>query len=388
LLKYISSFEQRLQLTQKVVGLAFIAGIVLSWRLWLSDRFFPLSPVVDGSSNIPNSVSLLLLLTLLISLVAIIFFKRNQFIYLSILSLLPLLLQDQLRWQPWVYIYSLILVVLAISGKEKQQTQNNLRLIIIGTYVWSGIHKLNPYFIDDTFKTILTDFFRLRDLSLVNSFLPVGYSIAFIEILTGLTLIFPRTRKIGVLLSVVTHVFVLAYLSPLGINSNSVVYPWNVAMLFLVMLLFYSTHDRLVFWTLSTLKTKVIQAALFLLIGVLPILNFFDLWDNYLSFSFYSGKVNGYFVAVQENELTKIDKRLSNYYVKIKGLSGGQIIDLNKWCMAELNVPFYPEKRVFKKIGRFFCSLGISEDKIVFMEFVPPFKDQKIKTFSCKELGR
>ncbi len=125
---------------------------------------------------------------------------------------------------------------------------------------------------------------------------------------------------------------------------------------------------------------KILSLFIVILAWISPALNFVECWDNYLSFSFYSAKVNSYYIAIEENELVKIDKRLNKFFVQIKGLSGGQIIDLNKWSMSELNVPFYPETRVFKKICNSFCELGIGDEKLIFLEVEQPLSSRPLKS--------
>jgi hypothetical protein len=120
----------------------------------------------------------------------------------------------------------------------------------------------------------------------------------------------------------------------------------------------------------------------------MPVLNFFGLWDTYLSFSLYSGKINAFYIAVEDNELGKIDKRLNQYFIRIDGLQGGKIIGVNEWAVGELNVPFYPETRNLKKIGTHFCKLGIPDDKLFFLEFELPFEKGIFKRFTCKEVAK
>ena len=110
------------------------------------------------------------------------------------------------------------------------------------------------------------------------------------------------------------------------------------------------------------------------------------LWDNYLSFSLYSGKINTFYIAVGDQELGKVDSRLHKYFLKIEGLHGGEIIDINKWAMDALNVPFYPETRNLKKIGKRFCKLGIRGDQLYFLQFELPMEKVKFKRFSCAKL--
>jgi len=385
--------QTRITFIRKTVSLFFLAGIFLSFKLWISNRFFPLVPVSGNLPVLPHAVNYGLAILLILLLGINLFLERRVINFSLILILLILLIADQNRWHPWVYIYFLLLILLCFplqscfppQSIEKQLNLFScLQLIIIGVYIWSGIHKLNPNFINITFYNILTNLFWFKSPELLRVIKPFGYFIPVVEIGIGLALYFPQFRNIGVYTAIITHLFILIYLSPLGINSNSAVYPWNVAMICLAFLLFYKVKDKIQIAGQGI--GQLYGIAIILLIYMLPILNFFGYWDHYLSFSLYSDKTKAYYIAIGEKELLKIDKRLATYFLPIKGLQGGQIIDVNKWCLGELNVPFYPESRVFKQVAKTFCTLGIQEDQLYFLEFELPLEKGKYTRFTCKDL--
>ena len=73
-------------------------------------------------------------------------------------------------------------------------------------------------------------------------------------------------------------------------------------------------------------------------------LNFFNYWDDYLSFSIFSGKTSSFYIEDRNDKL----KELHKYRVdKQVSQNSTKVISLNEWSMDILNVPFYPEKRVF-----------------------------------------
>src|SRR4051812_16923402 len=164
----IASLELRLKLTRKSICFFFLAGILLSFKLWISNRFFPLAPVADIFSGLKSPFDLILISALLLVLLLGIIFS-HRLIYISILVLTVFLaLQDQNRWQAWVFIYALILIPFIFQQKdEKMQATlfNYLQIIFIGVYIWSGIHKLNPDFLANTFQSILRNLFHIRDPS-------------------------------------------------------------------------------------------------------------------------------------------------------------------------------------------------------------------------------
>ena len=290
-----------------------------------------------------------------------------------------------MRWQPWVYLYLLMLVpYLTQSRKDhnKRLVLICLQMIVAGVYVWSGIQKFNPNFLDGTFAPMITGFGGLK----VETWRMAGYAIPLLEFLTGIFLLIPQLRKIAVFSALVIHILILIYLSsPVVLNPNSVVYPWNVAMLCFVYLLFWDVKDNL-FITVREIWSNVLIASVVILVWIIPVFNLFGYWDHYLSFSLYSNKPSRFFIAVEEGELHKIDKRFTNYFAEISGIQGGQIIEVDKWAYSELNTPFYPEMKSFKKLSSTFCDLGIHEDKLVFLELFYVDRKPHFSKFTCNDL--
>ena len=66
-----------------------------------------------------------------------------------------------------------------------------------------------------------------------------GLALPIFEILAALGLLFSKSKKLFALLLIGMHIFILIFLSPLGINYNSIVWPWNVLMILYLIILFY-----------------------------------------------------------------------------------------------------------------------------------------------------
>jgi len=367
------SNETRISLARKIIILFFLCGIFLSFNLWTTDRVFPLLPVFGNTPLIGYPFDYVLAFALIAGL-CIGFFKWPKWISLATLSiLLILLLEDQNRLQAWVYIYLLCLLVLAVPQRSADGQSNillYLRILIIGMYIWSGIHKLNPHFIVVTWTSILTDLFGITDEQSLKSLAMFGYCIPLIEIVFGFLLFFPKTRNTAVVLAATAHVFILVYLSPLGIDSNTVVYPWNFAMIGIVFVLFYGTTER--FALVQYIRSNYRVSIVILFAWILPALNFAGLWDNYLSFAYYSCKTSTYYIVVSDAHADKLDKRLSEFFIHEKTVQGGKMINISQWSLRELNVPLYPEHRAYKKVTKMFCGYGIPEDQLYFLELKPP----------------
>ena len=365
--------------------LAFVLGVLFSRHLWISyGRFFPMLKPFDGLPEIPYPFDLILLLFFIAFSIGWIIFERRSLGFAALSLLLIVICQDQMRWQPWVYLYLLLLLPFLFQCRNAHYAGDLLsclQWIIAGVYVWSGIHKMNPNFLDGHFAEIM----RVAGMSSPwRDWKPIGYALPIIEIFIGFALLVPRLRKFGVCAAVLVHVLILLYLSPLMTNQNSVVYPWNLAMIAIDILLFWNSKESM--FTLSGHGRLVfMKIGIVLLVWLLPVLNFFGYWDHYLSFSLYSNKPSSFYVAIEKSELSKIDPRLVKYFVEIPGLQGGQLLDVNQWAVRELNVPFYPEMRALKKMRNKFCELNMNREHVVFLELYRSGEKTEYKNFTCDQ---
>lgn len=123
---------------------------------------------------------------------------------------------------------------------------------------------------------------------------------------------------------------------------------WNVAMGGFVLVLFWRLPDEPSLLAVLKLErgpwfgTAFRAAALVLFVSI-PISSFFGLWHSYLSASLYSGNIKqGYLLTYEAS-----------------GLKSMSITDLS---LKEMNVPAYPERRVFKNVFGDRCEeVGFSE---------------------------
>ena len=221
-----------------------------------------------------------LLIVLTGSLIALLFTKKQGVVAVMLTSLMLLVAEDQMRLQPWVYLYFLIFLPFVFSRQslDASALSRYLQWLFVACYLWSGVHKINPNFIDKTFQDVLGNLFRV---SLPERYKFLGYVIPFVEITVAFLLVFIKTRKTGVVAAVGTHLFILLYLSPLGIDGNYVVYPWNVAMMSGVVLLFWRNEETLFVHPKRTVW-RAFQVGSFVLLFVLPLLNLAGRWDHYL----------------------------------------------------------------------------------------------------------
>jgi hypothetical protein len=255
-----------------------------------------------------------------------------------------LVLFDINRLQPWFYQLMLLFVALGWVRWEDPESDRSdeawaiCGFVIAATYFWSGLQKLNLSFADRVFPWLLQPL-GLERLAPLWFVAPLG------EVAVAVLLVLPRTRVYGLVAAVAMHTSLLLALGPTGQGFNSVIWPWNLWMPALGAILFWRTSQPLFVAVLRPSMGKGIA----IFAGVLPALNWVGFWDDDLSASLYSGKAREGFVFLTEQGAAQAPPEVRRY---IERSHGRMALDIVRWSLEELNVPPYPELRVYRAVAR------------------------------------
>jgi hypothetical protein len=340
--------EYRLGLLRRAVALAMIAGLLLSPNLWVSSRAYPLTPLFGFIPPLPYPVDYAVfgLFIVIIGGMALVRGRSAGWLALSATIIAVLfILQDQSRLQPWFYQYSFLIAAVSLFGLDRVgvvDTLNSCRLIVAATYFFSGLQKANASFMGKEYPSIVEPLMGHLSSGVQDILLWGAYAVPVIEATIGLGLLTRRLRKPAVIGTLLMHGFILLCVGPWGANWNSVIWPWNVAMVLFAFILFWQPADNpsllevLLPWRrLSEVNLTLglaFRALVVALFALMPILSFFGLWDSYLSASLYSGNI-----------------KLGHVFT----WNGSKWIDTNitaDFPMKALNVPAYPEDRIYKNV--------------------------------------
>jgi hypothetical protein len=387
----------RLKLLRVGVCLGLLAGIIFSFELWFPlNRTFPRAPVF---SALPESIVLpverWLGAALVISLMPVIFSPRPQIFSLAaVVFLMTLIFFDQTRLQPWIYQYLLLLIVFALYDSRAKdesadesaaanQTLAPAQIIIAGLYFWSGVQKLNFSFSRETLPALIENLFPSIQLP----FLWLGLAIALIEALTGVGLLFRRTRNAAVCAAVGMHLCILGLL--IARNHNSIVWVWNAALIALVIIAFWQS-DAVFGETLRKARQLKGKTAMSIAAAsvLLPILSFWGWCDSYLSGALYAGRTETAVIRIDDHLLAKLPATARQSVFQTK-TGGEKILPLFEWAIADLNVPAYPEARASKQAAREVCRLTGDKNQIVLIiKQRPAILDgsYKVTRIGCAEL--
>lgn len=343
----------RLFFVRLIVSLGLISGLLNSYNLWYNSRFYPLVPAAEFIPILAPPFDLLLYISILILLVIIIFYPK-EFIFSSLFILIfYLILQDQSRLQPWFYQYIFLLGTIAWFQYKPNPNRHRSAVIIcqailIGIYLWSGIHKLNYSYLHETFEWMTGPAFEIFPFLESLSLPALATLSAITEIGAALSLAFQSTRKYGAGILIAMHILILLMIGPLGLNHNSIIWPWNICFILLLVVLFIKPNIK-VSVAQQYMPRSFYHSIVIILFLVIPLLNFFNLWDHFLSASLYSGKKPYAKVHITGPVKKQFPEVVLSEFNLLNELS------VRDWSYAELNTPEYPQPRIYKQIFRQLC---------------------------------
>ncbi len=363
---------QRLQLIKFAVLLGLFVSVLLSFNLWAGQRWFPKVPFFDGYMGIPAPYDYFNLGVLLL-LIAFSFFSPSKlFLYLLILFSLYLVIDDQNRIQPWFYNYVLMIVVLLFYKQRVDEPNNytsvfiSLQLLIALVYVFSGLQKFNSHFVSDTYSWVISPLQSQLSERKMELLMRLGKTVPYIEIALGVGLLIKQTRYITLPLIVIMHIIILLLLGPFGSSYNSVVWPWNLTMIFLNLLLFANVERERFFDIAFLFKGSAFYIVVTLMF-IFPFFSFQNKYDSYLSSSLYSGNTSNCTIVLSDSAYIKLPYYIQNF---VTTSNDEKTLNVKRWCMTELNAPCVPEYRIFNYVRYYLVALTGTTPNDVKMEFL------------------
>ena len=338
-------FANRSLLIVKLVVLTWAITKCFSYALFTAGRLFPLVPVHESMLQLPKLVHAGLYWISLAGMLIFLLLPKRWLAWIVLLAELLSCLLDQNRWQPWEYQFIFMLAAWLLLSSERY-LYTAWQLMLAGIYFFSGLAKLQPGFIHDIWNSlILRNWLGIYTNN--QSVFRLGYLLPLAEMAGAVLLCIRGWSKPGVAILVGMHLFILLLFGPLGFNRNELIWPWNILMILLLVLLFYKD-------ALQPERTFFRQRFAWLVVAcfcVFPALRLAGLWDHYLSFTMYSGGITQLYICT--NHLATLQKNS----VHIGGVRNSMVpcdfpISVYQWGMRAMNSAPYPEQRVFRSIAR------------------------------------
>jgi hypothetical protein len=270
-----------LRLSVRISAFCIIVSLIISQNLWFQDhRLLLPTPLFSWASRLPASLNIWLYMLMLSGSLAI-FIHPGKFRRLGLLLAVIfvfLVLQDQVRWQFYLYMHFFNLLVAALLPREiKDWHLDPLRYMVIGVYFWAGFYKINPYFSYIIFPEFISSWFPYASVAKV-----FGLVVPFIELSVALLLFLPKTRRLGQFFACGMLLVVVVSLGPFGKNVFNFIWPANVYLDALAVFLFLNKKPLLP----QKLKSPFCLASVALFI-VLPAFGIINSLGHHQSFKLF-----------------------------------------------------------------------------------------------------
>jgi hypothetical protein len=342
-----------------VLGSCF-SGLLASRPLWSNSRLYPLLPITPWFPILPAPWDTAWFSAMLLALLLAAWFYRPAVTFFLIASLYAFG-EDQNRGQPWLYLYWMLLLFTLPPAPVSMAA---CRCALSVAYIWSGIQKCNPRF------------FQIEPSWFVapaaNWHLPNGatallrWAIAsapFVELGIGLALWSSRLRRAAIGAAIILHLVALLFIGPLGRNYDLIVWPWNLAMIALVCVLFAqgeSAPPQNVAQTFAQLHRSNLALIIVALYSFLPVLSYAGWWDSYFSFSLYAENLATANIFVTQAFVDRLPPKMRAQVIPYPfgpkydpQFQGPFLFTYGLWCWQDLGVPFVPEPRTFQSMFLF-----------------------------------
>lgn len=309
-----------------VAGFNALLMVICSYKLWSSiGRNFYKTPLVPIESY--YSVDIVLFVFLLISLLSIVLKQSRKLLFVVLCIFTIFILLDIHRLQIWVYQAMLIFSVPLLAKEEKQRVRL-FTIVLGGTYLWAGLHKINWAFLDVVYPWFMGTYTFTKPLVSLK-FLAIIPIITEIS-LGVLVLLSGRFMKYAFYLSVIFHAGILFFLGPWGSGWNFIVYPWNILSPVLVWCLYKGqTVEK------ETFKISPVLSFYVLLCLFLPALYLFNLYPGNLSFGLYTGKTDYAFFTTYDNNGNIRNRE-----------------NIGAWANKDLDIPHFKSDWVHKELAK------------------------------------
>tara|TARA_B100000809_G_scaffold264657_1_gene321077 strand:+ start:5221 stop:6366 length:1146 start_codon:yes stop_codon:yes gene_type:complete len=336
--------------------LGFISVSIYAPQLWINTKEFPVIPLIEGIyiANAPFDTYIAYLFFGL--LISQLFFQRKAIGLLIIGMYIYLCFVDQNRLQPYLYQSIITLLFIYIFPKEGRERTIvfAISLLFFATYFWSGIHKLNEIFYTQWMHALSKHFsFIPKQLLLIFT-----YAVPYVEALLGIGLFIDKIRKATILFIVGMHIIIIGLLFYLGYGYNVV--PWNLQNILSVFVLFWCYQTRntaQTFFFNFNYKKGIVIIFTFLL----PFSNLFGIWDHLLSFSYFTSKLNYYYIEINDDELKEnLPEHIKQFY---RTVNDRTVIYPNEWAGEVNMVLFYPQDRCIHYLDRYLKDFSDKENK-------------------------
>jgi hypothetical protein len=398
-LNYRSSLFPMLNQLRLLRDVSALVLIATTWRLWFAASDFPAVPFFSFLIPVPRVVdsilSGVLVAALLVDALLVVrrcvsgdVLSRSVFIergcdLLFVVMAIGLILLNQHCLQPWMYHFLILTPLLwrqssipvrtvdepvrDDSGQRSSAdlfSRHSILWLTASIYVWSAWSKLDASFLQSHGPKfvgaicdavgISTRFWSDQTWQVAAAILPMG------ELFVGVALLFRRTRRFGLLASLVMHLLLMLAVGPWGLNHRAGVLLWNGFFMIQNLVLLRAARNSDATAGLSgsegidgactarqgcsgtERRVTVLVLAGAVLFPALRSVGYCDTWP---AWAVYASSPARILVQVNDGAVEQLPKSLKSYVEPRSINDGWSWLRIDLWSLAATGTPIYPEDR-------------------------------------------
>lgn len=355
----------------KNINALILRTTLLSWlftkwmsrRMWTTGRLLPTAPLCEYLDHVPAIVHIVLFVLSIASMIWLII-KSNKYILIGLLIIeICLCSLDQNRLSPLEYLYCFIVFIYIIHSSHSELIPASIGLLLVSTYFYAGLCKLNEGFLQSVWdRVMLRFFFKVPAEVIARPWVYYsGYLLGITELLSGVGLLFTKTQSRSALSLIIMHLFILIFLGPFGLRGYRTIWPWNIAMMLFLYLIFLKKNETIAIFPQAAKGWGKLIVICWI---VLPAFSFWGYWDNNLSSKVWSGNVPRMIICIQDTSKCKPLQRFCNKKDIANICHGQATIEIQHWAGSETGVSAYSQIRTYrimqKKLEAQYTSAGLS----------------------------
>lgn len=215
-------------------------------------------------------------------------------------------------------------------------------LTILGIqYLWAGINKINPGFLNG-------GFLWFTELYIPSTQLPywaiAGLMLSpLVEVCIGIGLLFRRTAIPAACVGMVMHAVLLFLLGPLGRGYGPAVWSWNLGLLALLVLAALKLRRKDTIWK----PLNPLEAVLVSVLAIIPVANLFGNYMYFASYRLYTMNDTRGVLYLEEGVNPVVDHWRDT--VVLEGGRQVSKIDLARWAVRSGVQTVYFDATIFRR---------------------------------------
>ncbi len=370
---------------RRILALGALALFGVTYRLWTPQHLFPRVPLIEACADWPESLDssvtwslsalcLLATVTLLLSRLSSKLIERVS-VAVFCIALAGLCILDQHRMQPWAVQIGLCLCLITLTRGTHRLS--SLTWLIASIYVYSALSKFDAQFLYTVGQEFLRTLLAMIGLQASDwgerSRFWLAATFPVFELICGLGLLHPVTRKTAAVGAIGMHTILIVILGPWGLNHSWGVLLWNILFVALDLIVFFiprlvleddhavaamygerngvevapdrgAMEGKVSLWLAKGLLCLAIIAPAFERVGLL---------DHWLGWALYAPHSSRAQLRILQEQLPRLPAVVHPFVVQDEADELPWCrVQLDHWSLSTLGVPIYPQQRFYVAVIR------------------------------------